>query len=299
MVTGSASIWRRRVAHCGIWISLAVLLYPFANMVWQALTAHDQAGAGPRFTAEHLRLVLGLAENLDAYGRHLSAKVEFWRWVCNSLKVAVSTTLLATALALSTGYAFARLRFAARGTLDNLLYMSHFFPGMLLAVAYWCLFDRMGESFPAIGVDTHGGLMLALLGQTTLGMVWAFKGYFQQLPKEVEEAARIDGAGDWLTFLHIALPLARPMIAMMGLLTVTGLMYEPVLSSALLTSSGMATLPIGLNRFTVEAGSAGGGMAVALHEFAAAALLASLPILLAFFAAQHWMDSSLDGAVKG
>ncbi|WP_374403736.1 ABC transporter permease subunit [Niveibacterium sp.] len=303
MVVGREVVWRRRVAHVGIWLALALILYPFANMLWQAVTAYSTAETAtrwwPRFTADHLLMVLGWRDQVDEYGGRMAARVEFWRWMWNSVKVAAITTALATTLALTTAYAFARLRFAGRASLDNLLYMSHFFPGMLLAVAYWSIFDRIGDTFPAIGLDTHGGLVLALTGQATLGMVWAFKGYFEQLPLEIEEAARIDGATDWQTFRAIAPPLARPMIVVMALLLTTGLMYEPMLSSALLTGSDSATLPIGLNRFTVAAGSAGNGTSVALHEFAAAALLASLPGVLVFVFAQRWMDQSLAGSVKG
>jgi len=129
--------------------------------------------------------------------------------------------------------------------------------------------------------------------------VWAFKGYFEQLPLEIEEAARIDGATDWQTFRMIALPLARPMIVVMSLLLLTGLMYEPILSAALLTGSDTVTLPIGLKRLTSFSGTAGGGSSVALHEFAAAALLASLPGVIVFVFAQRWMDQSTTGSVKG
>lgn len=303
MVTGRHTRWRQYLAHTGIVVSLLAVLYPFAHMVWEAVTAYadptDAASFWPRFTTDHLRLVIGMRDQVDDYGRHVAGRVEFWLWMWNSVKVAAGTTAIATCLALSTAYAFARLRFGGRATLDNLLYMSHFFPGMLLAVAYWSIFDRVGETFPLIGLDTHGGLVLALTGQATLGMVWTFKGYFQQLPQEIEEAARIDGASDWQTFRRIALPLARPMIVVMMLLVATSTMYEPILSSALLTSSDTVTIPLGLNRFTVSAGSAGGGASVALHEFAAAAMLASLPGVLVFLFAQRWMDQSLGGAVKG
>ncbi|GAA5174421.1 maltose ABC transporter permease MalG [Niveibacterium umoris] len=301
MVTGRHTRWRRHVAHIGIILSLVVVLYPFANMLWQAVTAYPEAGSAshwPRFTTEHLRLMIGMRDQIDEYGRRVAGRVEFWLWMWNSLKVAATTTLLATALALTTGYAFARLRFSGRATLDNLLYMSHFFPGILLGIAYWSIFDRIGDSFPAIGLDTHGGLVLALTGQATLGMVWAFKGYFQQLPLEIEEAARIDGASDWQTFRLIALPLARPMIVVMALLLTTSMMYEPVLSSALLTASENATLPLGLRVFFFATDGAGDS-AVALHEFAAGALLASLPGVIVFILAQRWMEQSTTGAIKG
>ncbi len=302
-VVGREVVWRRRVAHVGIWLALALILYPFANMLWQAVTAYSTAETTtrlwPRFTADHLLMVLGWRDQVDEYGGRMAARVEFWLWMWNSVKVAVITTAIATSLALTTAYAFARLRFTGRASLDNLLYMSHFFPGVLLAVAYWSIFDRIGDTFPAIGVDTHGGLVLALTGQATLGMVWAFKGYFEQLPLEIEEAARIDGATDWQTFRAIALPLARPMIVVMVLLLATSLMYEPMLSAALLTGSDTATLPIGLGRFTVAAGSGGNGSSVALHEFAAAALLASLPGVIVFVVTQRWMDQSVAGSVKG
>ena len=158
------------------------------------------------------------------------------------MKVAGITSLSATLVALSTAYAFARLRFSGRDWLDRALFMGQMFPSLLLVVAFYTLFDQLGEYVPMLGLDTHGGLILALFGQTALGMIWAFKGFFAELPKEIEEAARIDGASDWQIFWRIALPLARPMIAVMVTLTMTGLIYEPMLSSALLTSSDKATI---------------------------------------------------------
>ena len=201
MVSGSASVWRRRAAHCGIWISLTVLLYPFANMVWQALTAHDQAGVGPRLTAEHLRLVLGLTEDLDAYGRHLSAKVEFWRWVGNSLKVAVSTTLLATALALSTGYAFARLRFRLRNFLFTLCVGSMLLPTMVTLIPLyimWTKFFNMSNTF--------WPLILPYLCGGGAFNIFLIRQFVRSIPRELDEAATIDGAGYFRILLNVIVP---------------------------------------------------------------------------------------------
>ena len=127
-------------------------------------------------------------------------------------------------------------------------------------------------------------------------MVWAFKGYFHTLPREIEEAARVEGASEWQVFRHIALPLVRPMIIVMMLTTGLSLMYEMPIASILIMSGDTATIPIGIMTFSAEV--SGGGSVSAAGDEAAAVLLLSLPGTIGFLVAQRWIVSTIEGGVK-
>lgn len=299
MVLGRSVRRRRCCALIFVWLSLAIVLYPLLRLLLFSLldSRYIRLDSWPRLTLRHWLAGLGLPY-LSRRGVMIPAHHELWLWIWNSLKIAGITSLASTLVALSTAYAFARLRFSGRFWLDRALFMGQMFPSLLLVVAFYTLFDQLGEYVPMLGLDTHGGLILALFGQTALGMIWAFKGFFAELPKEIEEAARIDGASDWQIFWRIALPLARPMIAVMVTLTMTGLLYEPMLSSALLTSSDKATIATGLMQYSSKIGERSMGGETELGDLAAVNLFVSLPSIAVFLIAQRWIESTINGAVK-
>jgi maltose/maltodextrin transport system permease protein len=299
MVLGRKTKGRRLAAQLFVWVSLAIVLYPLLRMILFSLldSRFFRLDSWPRLTLRHWQAGLGLPY-LSRRGVMIPAHYELWLWIWNSLKVAGITALSSTLVALSTAYAFARLRFSGRYWLDRALFMGQMFPSLLLVVAFYTLFDQLGEYVPMLGLDTHGGLILALFGQTALGMIWAFKGFFAELPKEIEEAARIDGASDWQIFWRIALPLARPMIAVMVTLTMTGLMYEPMLSTALLTSSDKATIATGLMQYSSQIAERSMAVEVELGDLAAVNLFVALPSIAVFLLAQRWIESTINGAVK-
>lgn len=217
----------------------------------------------------------------------------FPRWFANTLIVAVvvvSVSIFCSALA---AYAFSRFRFKGRrGGLLTLL-LIQMFPQFLAAVALFQLFTTIGEVAPAIGLDTLAGYTLLLLGGA-LGQVWLIKGFFDSVPKELDEAATIDGAGHAQVFFKIILPLVRPILAVTGLLAFVGVIGEFLLASIFLRATPIKTLATGLYG-VLEADRSNN-----LGWFAAAAVLTSIPVILLFQYLQKFIVGGITaGAVKG
>jgi arabinogalactan oligomer/maltooligosaccharide transport system permease protein len=217
----------------------------------------------------------------------------FPRWFLNTLIVAVVVVfgqLFCSALA---AYAFSRFRFKGRrGGLLTLL-LIQMFPQFLAAVALFTLFTQIGDVIPAIGLDTLAGYMLLLLGGA-LGQVWLIKGFFDSVPKELDEAATIDGAGHAQVYFKIILPLVRPILAVTGLLAFVGVLGEFILASIFLRDTAVKTLAVGMYGI-IEADRSNN-----LGIFAAASVLTAIPVVALFQYLQRFIVGGItSGAVKG
>lgn len=217
----------------------------------------------------------------------------FPRWFANSLIVAVFVVTAQIFCSALAAYAFSRFRFKGRrGGLLTLL-LIQMFPQFLAAVAIFQLFTSLGEIVPAIGLDTLIGYMLVLMGGA-LGQVWLIKGFFDSVPKELDEAAKIDGAGHAQVYFVIILPLVRPILAVTALLAFVGVIGEFLLASVFLRGTEVKTLAVGL--FGVLDADRSNN----LGWFAAAAVLTSIPVVLLFQYLQRFIVGGItSGAVKG
>jgi arabinogalactan oligomer/maltooligosaccharide transport system permease protein len=145
-----------------------------------------------------------------------------------------------------------------------------------------------------VGLDTHLGLILVLAGGGVAFYAWLFKGYLDNLPRELEEAAFVDGASRLKTMWYVLFPLARPIIAVIFLLLFIGTYSEYLLTSIILTDNTKWTLPLGLNGFIFNQFNQ--------HwtQFAAAAVMGSIPLMIVFLLMQRYLVAGLArGAVKG
>jgi ABC-type maltose transport system permease subunit len=145
-----------------------------------------------------------------------------------------------------------------------------------------------------LGLNTYGGLMLIYLGSTLGANTWLTKGYFDSLPRDLDEAATVDGASPWQVFSQILLPLVRPILVVVALLTFIGTYSEYVLARVMLTDKNMYTLAVGLNTMVANQFAQNWGI------FSAGALLAALPTILLFMFFQRYLVGGLTaGSVKG
>lgn len=217
----------------------------------------------------------------------------FARWYLNSMLVAVVVVVGQVFFSALAAYAFSRFRFRGRrGGLLALL-LIQMFPQFLAVVALFQLFSAVGEVIPALGVDTLSGYVLVLLGGA-LGHVWLIKGFFDSVPKELDEAAKIDGAGHAQVFFQIILPLVRPILAVTALLSFVGVIGEFLLASIFLRETAVKTLAVGM--YTVLDADRSNN----LGWFAAAAVLVSVPVVLLFQYLQKYIVGGMTaGAVKG
>lgn len=217
----------------------------------------------------------------------------FPTWFMNTLYVAIVVVLVQIFASALAAYAFSRFRFKGRrGGLMTLL-LIQMFPQYLASVAIFELFSQIGEVVPVIGLDHLAGYMLVMMGGA-LGNVWLIKGFFDAIPMELDEAAKIDGAGHSLVFFQIILPLVRPIIAVTSLLALVGVIGEFMLASIFLRATAVKTLAVGLQ------GVLAADRSNNLGWFAAAAVLTSIPVVALFLYLQKYIVGGMTaGAVKG
>jgi len=216
------------------------------------------------------------------------------RWYVNSLFLATIVTILGTAITTLAAYAFSRFNFRSRRPLLQAVLLIQVFPNFLNMVALFLILQQFGLYIPALGLNTYGGLMLIYLGSTLGANTWLTKGYFDSIPRDLDEAATVDGATPWQTFSMILLPLVRPILVVVALLTFIGTYSEYVLARVMLTDKNMYTLAVGLNAMVSNTLAQNWGV------FSAGALLAALPTILLFLFFQRYLVGGLTaGSVKG
>jgi arabinogalactan oligomer / maltooligosaccharide transport system permease protein len=212
----------------------------------------------------------------------------FARWILNSLLVSVATTVMGVALACTAAYAFSRFSFPGRrGGMMSLL-VSQMFPGVLMLIPlYIIVVQWLGLGSSRIG------LVLVYATTSVPFSVWMLKGYFDTIPKELEEAAVIEGASAGTVFWRIVLPLAKPAIAITALFSFMTAWNEFILAATLMDKEEMYTAPVGLRFFV-------GGFQQQWGYFAAGSIIVSIPVVVLFLYLQKYLVSGLTaGSVKG
>jgi arabinogalactan oligomer / maltooligosaccharide transport system permease protein len=219
----------------------------------------------------------------------------FWTWLRNSLLVAGGAAIVNMFLSAMAAYAFSRLRFAGRRVGLLTILLVQMFPQLLANVAIFLMMVNIGQYFPTIGFGTLLGLFLVYLGGALGANTWLMKGFFDTIPSELDESAKVDGATHGQIFVKIILPLALPILVVAGLLSFITLFNEFVLASVLLgQADANQTLATGLTRFIGDA------FAQRWGPFAAGALIGSIPTLVLFLFLQRYIVSGLTaGAAKG
>lgn len=213
----------------------------------------------------------------------------FANWYVNSLYVAGVGAVLTLLIGSMAAYVFSRMRFRGRRAGLMTLLLVQMFPALLAFVAVYITFDRIGDVIPLFGLNSTTGLMLAYLGGSMGANVWLLKGYFDTVPKALDEAALIDGASHARIFFTIILPLVVPILVTVFMLVFVQLYGEFMLASIFLRDSGSQTLGVGL--WALQ----GADQDCFFGMFAAGALLASLPIVIIYLGLQRQLIGGLTG----
>ncbi|HWQ05715.1 MAG TPA: sugar ABC transporter permease [Feifaniaceae bacterium] len=209
-------------------------------------------------------------------------------WFKNSVFIAVCTVTIALSVSIPSAYAFSRMRFRGRKTLLNMLILLNAFPSLLSMFAIYKLMNPIGL------VDSRLGLIIIYTGTMAVFGLWNMKGYFDTIPYDIEEAARIDGASELQIIRRIVIPLAKPSIIVTAVMVLIYVWNEYIYAVTFMTGSENFTLATGL--YSLQAGEMSGSWPV----FAAASLVISLPVLIIFLYVQRHMVSGLTaGGVKG
>jgi multiple sugar transport system permease protein len=223
---------------------------------------------------------------LENYGQ-LLAKTEFVSWYGNSVIVAVTSTLVATAIGTLGAYALARLRFLGRGFMASATLITYLVPPSILFIPLYKQIQGMGLA------NSLAGLIAAYPSFTVPFVTWLLMGYFESIPEELEEAAMIDGATRFGAFRRIVLPLAAPGLLAAALYAFTQAWNEFLYALVFITDGRLRTLPVGLASFIT-------GDVYGWGYLMAGAVLTTLPVIAAYIYLQKYMVEGLTaGSVKG
>jgi len=211
----------------------------------------------------------------------------FVTWLLNSLKIGVMTTVVGLALAAPAAYAVSRWQFIGKQGLLLFFLITQMFPAVLLIVPLYILFAQLGL------LDNVFGLVVAYATTALPFSVWMLKNFFDAVPKELDEAARVDGLGPFQTFWRVVLPLTIPGVAVVAFFNFMAAWNEFMMAYTFLQSDANLTLAVGIQRYVNQFGAD-------WQYLAAAAVLITLPVLIIFMWVQRYLVTGLTGgSVKG
>lgn len=260
----------------------AACIYPAFWIVMSSFKVGDslfsETVIPKQLTLDHYRQLFQDLEDKD---------IQYVRWYWNTLKIATISMILGTLIQILTAYALSRFRFYGRKTIMSTILVLGMFPGFMSMIAIFIILLQMNL------LDTHLAIIIVYAAGAALGMFVA-KGYFDTIPKSLDEAARIDGASHWQVFTKVMLPLSKPIITYVSLMTFTGAWVDFIFARLILRSRENWTLAVGLWNLVDSYQS------TEFTLFAAGAVLVAVPITILFMFLQRFLVEGLTaGASKG
>jgi len=282
--TDRASGFERVAVNAILVVAVIYALYP---VLWVISLAFS-SGSEPELRAfplphnvslDNFRIVTGWGDPARGW--------LFAKQLMNSLVVSLATAIMAVAIATPTAYALARHDFVGKRSGLRTLLLTQMFPGVASAVPLYLILDALHL------LDTRTGLVLVYAATAVPFAIFQLRGAFLAIPVDLEEAAMVDGATRTQAFLKVALPAARPAIAVTALFAFMSAWNEFILAATLIGRESAFTLPVVLQSYVGEYNTSWGA-------FAAGAILVSVPVMALFYVAQRQLISGLtSGGVKG
>lgn len=266
-----------------LWAFVLIIIFPIIYMV-------ILAGS----TSQSIQLGTEL-ENFKHFARNfreMKANINYFGFFRNSVLIVGITTLIALILSTCAGYALARFRFPGSNAFGFTMLGTQLIPPTLLLVPTYLIFIYIQQNFGFTFINTYKGLIIPYVAMFTPMSIYIIRGFFANIPKELEEAARIDGASPFQAFRMIILPLAVPGIIATGIFIFLTAWDELMMASVLTTSEAVQTIPVGIRLFV-------GHVQNRYDLSMMASVVATLPIAVIFFALQKYFISGMTaGAVK-
>lgn len=293
--------WSRTVGwrHLVMWIAVAFALFPILYIVNLAFSQGstltsacppDKSGLSalscilplPPYDTNNFQFVLDNPQR------------PFPIWFKNTVIIAFFVSFLSVFMGAAAAFAFSRMRFTGRRPGLTALVLVQMFPAILAITAIFLLLSQIRDVFPALGLGSIWGLILVYLGGTLGVNTYLMKGFFDTIPVEIDESARMDGASHVRIFFGMILRLSAPILTVVFFVTFTGMFNELAIASVVLSDQRNTTLAVGLYSYVSNPLKQEWGY------FAAGALMAAIPVLIVFGFAQRQLVSGLTaGAVKG
>jgi len=266
-------------AYTVLALLLALVLFPFYWMTITSFKSEDQM----RSLVSMFWPSPFVIENYT----QLLTKTDFTIWYRNSAVVAVSATLVATAIGTLGAYALARLKFLGRAFMSSAVLITYLVPPSILFIPLYAQIRMLGLA------DSLGGLIAAYPSFTVPFVTWLLMGYFESIPVELEEAAMIDGATRFGAFRRVILPLAAPGVLAAALYAFTQAWNEFLYALVFISDVKQRTLPVGISSFIT-------GDVYGWGYLMAGAVLTTLPVIVVYIYLQRYMVEGLTaGSVKG
>jgi multiple sugar transport system permease protein len=226
-----------------------------------------------------------------------SPYVQIWttipllHYFVDSVIVSVSSTVVAVLLAIFAGYAISRFEFRGRRVFSLAVLSTQMFPGILFLLPLYLIYVNVGQ---AVGISLYGSYLGLIITYLTFALpfaVWMLAGFFSSIPRDIEEAALVDGSSHWGALFRIVLPVARPGIVAVSVFAFMTAWGE-VLFASVLTTSSTRTLAIGLQEYATQGNTD-------WNQLMAASVVVSLPVVIGFLALQRYLVRGLtSGSVK-
>ena len=281
--------WLRKVLWRHL-LGLVVIAFSVFPLVWMISAAFDVTG---QLSTQQL---IPVHHGLDNFRQLFSNKEKpFLVWTRNSLVIGFSAAIMQTAIGAIAAYSLSRHRFKGRQVTLTSILIVQMFPQLLAATTLFLIINTLGQTYSFLGLG-HQLPLILLFGGAALGVnTWMLKGFFDTIPTEIDEAAKIDGAGHFTIFTRIVVPLAVPVFVVISLLSLIGALNEYLITSVILGLDGEnMTIAVGLQQFIYGQYGKNWG------PFTAGALLATIPVLTLFIFLQKYLVSGLvSGSTKG
>jgi arabinogalactan oligomer/maltooligosaccharide transport system permease protein len=283
--------WRHLVGIIGIVISLFPVVYVISSAFNRDNTLQGASLVPVHVTTKNFTSLLR-NHVADTSGGFSDAP--YLHWVLNSMIVAGCTAIFTTLLGALAAYAFSRFRFKGRRMGMMTLLLIQMFPQFAAVAAIYLLVYNLGHVYGVLGLNSLLAVIVVYLGGSMGVQAWLMKGFFDTIPTELDESARVDGATPAQIFWGVVLPLAAPVLVVVALISFVFTLNEFVIASALLQTNKHYTLPVGLYGFINQNYGQHWG------PFAAGSLMAMIPVTALFLFLQRWIVSGLTaGSVKG
>ncbi len=263
-----------------------LLIFTALPMAWMVITSLKTQLAALQYPPQWWPEEVTFENYLRLLSPNNAIGHEFLQYFWNSLYVSILSTILGVVVAVPAAYAFSRFRFPGRQALFFSVLLRNMFPAVVFLMPLFLMMKWLGL------VNTHGSLILTYL---TFGLplsIWLLKGFYDNIPPQLEQAARIDGATRFQAFFHIVMPLSSPGIIATAIYAFIMAWNEYVYALTFLNSKEMLTLPVGLQRFFAEYATDWPGLM-------AASFIMSVPVVVLFLVLQKYFVRALtEGAVK-